>query len=93
MPGQGAELDGTDTHGRTPLMLAAKCGCTGAVQWLLELGADWRRTDKDGMDALALAKHSYALLGFRGRDECAALLETWAATLPEPEVVGSSGAL
>ena len=68
-------------------------GAQGKGDYARFLSACRRWADKDGMDALALAKHSYALLGFRGRDECAALLETWAATLPEPEVVGSSGAL
>ena len=47
----GADLDKADNDGATPLMLAAKNGCSGALRRLLELGADHTPVDHDvGVD-------------------------------------------
>jgi ankyrin repeat protein len=55
----GARVDETDRYGWTPLMVAAHRGCATAANWLLQHGADWRRTSRRGstadQTALALA--------------------------------------
>ena len=47
------------------------------AEWLLQNGAEWHHTDKDGKDALTLARD-------RGHKEVAALIEEWAAAAAAP---------
>jgi ankyrin repeat protein len=51
----GAPIDATDKYGWTALMVAAHRGCATAVDWLLQRGADWRRTSGGANDQTALA--------------------------------------
>jgi hypothetical protein len=51
----GADPNGVDRGGRTPLMHAAVVGCTWVCQLLLEAGASTRSVDNDGRSALAHA--------------------------------------
>lgn len=50
---RGDDLDGRDSSGATPLILAAARGKYKVVRLLLDAGADPTITDKNGMDALA----------------------------------------
>lgn len=43
-----ARVDATDRYGWTPLIVAAHRGCTEAAEWLLQHGADWRKTASGG---------------------------------------------
>jgi len=52
---RGKEIDATDAHGRSALMLAAMAGHLEACKTLLAAGADARVVDADGRDARALA--------------------------------------
>ncbi|KAG2495770.1 hypothetical protein HYH03_006015 [Edaphochlamys debaryana] len=59
-------LSTRNAQGYTPLMVAAACGCTGALRVLLELGADpWLVEKRGGRSALHLAAHSAAANGHR----------------------------
>lgn len=51
----GADLNGTDRQGQTPLIYAAKYGKSEACRFLLELGADKTLTDEDGHNAFDYA--------------------------------------
>ncbi|KLU80986.1 hypothetical protein MAPG_00082 [Magnaporthiopsis poae ATCC 64411] len=51
----GASLEARDSHGRTPLMLAAQLCRKTMVQWLLEMGADRLACLEDGSVAADLA--------------------------------------
>ena len=57
--GAGADVDKVGVRGRlkgqTPLMRAAYMGTVDAVRWLLDHGADWRKTDGVGETALDAA--------------------------------------
>merc|ERR1712159_323176 len=55
----GGDVNGRDTAGQTPLMLAAVKGNTAAVKWLLDNGADKFLRQKDEATALdfALRRH------------------------------------
>jgi len=50
----GANIDAVSLVGYTPLMFAASCGNTQAVQWLQQLGADTSRVAGDGESLLSL---------------------------------------
>lgn len=52
----GANPDGTDSYGTTPLMMAAGYGYTTIVKILLAHGADPRIATKDGITAIDLAR-------------------------------------
>ena len=56
----GAPIDARDFYASTPLMIAARRGCAEAAEWLLQHGADWRKTSRSGsgidQTALDLAK-------------------------------------
>lgn len=52
---RGADLDGTDTSGRTAVINAAWRGRQDVVDLLVELGADFNVTDYDGRTALSWA--------------------------------------
>jgi ankyrin repeat protein len=57
----GSSLERPDMHGDTPLMIAAWMGRTELVIELLKRGADDRRTNDEGLDALGKAlKHGRA---------------------------------
>jgi len=47
--------------GDTPLIRAARRGCSSGVEWLLNHGANWRITDACGRTALQIAKIELAL--------------------------------
>lgn len=67
----GADVDWTDWRGWTPLMATVEQAVT--ADWLLQNGAEWQQTDKDGKDALTLARE-------RGHTEVVSLLREWAAS-------------
>jgi hypothetical protein len=71
----GAEVDKASEDGGTALMLAAELGSTHAVQYLLEQGADWQKTDNFKHTALTIAKHA-------GRADTAEALEAWVTGNP-----------
>jgi predicted RNA-binding protein YlqC (UPF0109 family) len=84
----GADLNkpnkGEIFRGRTPLMWGAVYH-SGSVQWLLEHGADWRKTDKSGRTALDLAlrdaqedRREVRDFGTERKAETAAVLRAWA---------------
>ena len=52
----GTDLDATDTHGRSALILAASRGHLDVCNLLLEAGADPTTRDNAGNDALAVAR-------------------------------------
>lgn len=52
----GADLDATDSHGRTALILAVSRGHLDVCKLLLEAGADPAIKDSEGKDALAVAR-------------------------------------
>eukprot|EP01043_Picozoa_sp_COSAG02_P051552 COSAG02_NODE_5442_length_4324_cov_659.876213_1_plen_1427_part_01 len=70
----GADVDKSHIRGamqgRTPLMGAVYWGQVEAVRWLLDHGADWRKTDADGVTALSRALRGKKL-------EAAAVLRSW----------------
>ena len=51
----GVPVDSLDSHGQTPLMLAAHHGCPGVVDCLVRHGANLDLTAKYGLSALMLA--------------------------------------
>jgi ankyrin repeat protein len=51
----GASVDSFDSHGQTPLMLAAHHGCLDVVDCLVRHGANSDLTAKYGLSALMLA--------------------------------------
>lgn len=51
----GADINARDKHGQTGLMLAAREGRAGVVEWLVEHGAMLDVTAKYGLSALMLA--------------------------------------
>jgi hypothetical protein len=51
----GADMDASDQHGQTGVMIAARDGRTRAVRRLVELGADLDHTAKFHLSALMLA--------------------------------------
>ncbi len=69
----GANLNGVDAQGRTPLMLAARAGHAPMVRALLDSGADARLTDASGKTARQHALDA-------GRDDIARLLDDASAT-------------
>ena len=55
---KGARVDGRDAHGLTPLLIAALSDSPGALELLLERGADTAAPRKeDGLTALHLAAY------------------------------------
>ena len=52
---RGADINGTDDRGRTPLILAASRGHTELCRLLIEAGADVGAADADGLNALQIA--------------------------------------
>jgi uncharacterized protein len=52
----GARLEVTSITGHTALMLAAQAGHVFAVQWLLQNGADCKRTAERGETAVSMAR-------------------------------------
>jgi ankyrin repeat protein len=52
---RGADIDGLDGEGNTPLITAAYYGNVGVAKLLLARGADPNRTDKDGRHPLVVA--------------------------------------
>lgn len=70
----GADVNGANDAGKTPLMLAALTGRTEVVKYLLEAGAKPDAADKAGNTPLKLARE-------QGAKEVVALLE--AATQPK----------
>jgi ankyrin repeat protein len=52
----GANPNGTDSDGTTPLMMAAGYGYTGIVKLLLAHGANPRKATRDGITAIDLAR-------------------------------------
>ncbi len=52
---RGADINGTDDRGRTPLMLAASRGHVELCRLLIEAGADLALVDAEGLDALQIA--------------------------------------
>ncbi len=54
----GLEIDARDSHGYTPLMLAALRGNAEVVEILLQRGADASLKNEDGQSALALVTES-----------------------------------
>lgn len=67
----GADVNLTDWRGWTPLMAAVQQA--DIATWLLQNGAEWRLKDKDGKDALLLARD-------RGHAEVVSVLTQWAAS-------------
>ena len=55
-PGANADLNLAARDGTTPMMAAARNGCTSAIRFLLCEGADWRRINMAKKTALDLAK-------------------------------------
>ncbi len=55
---QGADVNGSDASGRTPLMRAAQRGDAALVRLLLDAGADPQRTDGEGLRAVDLAQQA-----------------------------------
>lgn len=53
---QGMNVDATDSEGRTPLILAASHGHANICQFLLESGANPEICDRNGDDALSVAR-------------------------------------
>lgn len=51
----GAQVESTDVHGCTPLLLAAKAGTAGLIRMLLEVNANIDHQDKTGNTALLIA--------------------------------------
>lgn len=64
----GAAIDAPAPNGSTALMMAARYGSEGAVNVLLERGADPRRRNDQGLDAAAFARSA-------GREQLAERLE------------------
>ena len=64
---RGADMNHADAFGNTPIMYCAKTGNREALRVLIARGADFTRKNKDGKDALEIAKES----GFNG---CAEIL-------------------
>jgi len=64
----GADVNGANADGKTPLMLAALTNRTEMTKYLLEVGAKPDPADKDGNTALKLART-------QGAKEVVALLE------------------
>ncbi len=54
----GAPVDVPDGEGLTPLMVAIKYGDTLLAKWLIENGADPKKRDKGGKDAMDHARES-----------------------------------
>ncbi|MCH8999315.1 MAG: ankyrin repeat domain-containing protein, partial [Proteobacteria bacterium] len=54
---KGARVDGRDAHGLTPLLIAALFDSPGALELLLERGADPAAARQDGLTALHLAAY------------------------------------
>jgi len=52
----GADVDGADNRGYTPLMYAAKYGHKDIVEFLISKGADVNHKGAEGVNALSLAK-------------------------------------
>ena len=53
---EGAEIDGADFYGKTPLHGAAEWGRLDVVQYLVERGADFNRKTNKGLTPLELAR-------------------------------------
>jgi ankyrin repeat protein len=54
----GADPNATSKRGVTPLHIAVRTRCAGAVRTLLDLGADPTRTNKSGSTPMLLAHHN-----------------------------------
>jgi ankyrin repeat protein len=54
----GAEVNNTDTNGKTPLIIASECGYLDMVMKLLEKGADVNYTDANDKTPLILASEN-----------------------------------
>ena len=52
---RGAEIDHVNRYGRTPLLVAARRGCTQVAETLLKRGANIQATLRDGSTALHIA--------------------------------------
>jgi len=53
---EGADIDGLDEHGRTPLMMAVELKLEEAIELLLDKGADATIKNADGKTALEIAE-------------------------------------
>ncbi len=80
---QGAALEAQSPNGTTPLMMAAGYGAIDAADLLLKLGADAKRVNQVGIDAVAFAKRA-------GRDALARRLGASVAPVATPAQPASS---
>ncbi|MGH7144309.1 MAG: ankyrin repeat domain-containing protein [Planctomycetota bacterium] len=79
-------VDAVDADGRTALMHAAIIGAPDVINLLLPAGADPLLTDKDGQNALALARAN-------NRANAAALLEAAMKTASQPHPIADAALL
>ena len=80
----GADADAQDVNGRTPMHVAAQCGCTSYLELLITHGADINIRDKLGVTALHQAERN-------GYTQCVELLLRHAAdSVPTPDYIGES---
>jgi FOG: Ankyrin repeat len=80
----GADADAQDVNGRTPMHVAAQCGCTSYLELLITHGTDINIKDKLGVTALHQAERN-------GYTQCVELLLRHAAdSVPTPDYIGES---
>jgi ankyrin repeat protein len=72
----GAEADMENNNGVTPLMAAARDGCTDIVKQLLAAGADYAQVDEFGRTADSVAEE-------KGFSETSAAVKEWASAHPK----------
>ena len=81
----GADADAQDVNGRTPMHVAAQCGCTSYLELLITHGADINIRDNLGSTALHQAEQN-------GNTQCVELLlrHTADSTIPTPDYIEES---